>query len=176
MPDDATEGVPNTALGCTINQFACPSYSLCVQLLWYPMYYPGGMKARVSPVKWSKPYSILAPTRDSNPGGRIQNHKRWPLHYHCTQCSGIYHCTIHPIQSILIHNDWTVKTLLSCNFPFSSQLHIQFKSIFASTYIQYMCLESRYNSWREAGEGTVPANKSATLVHCKYIIQGRGGG
>ena len=31
----------------TINQLACPSYSLYVQLLWYPMYYPGGMKARV---------------------------------------------------------------------------------------------------------------------------------
>ena len=68
----------------TINQLACPSYSLYVQLLWYPTYYPWGMKARVSPVQWSKPYSILAPTQDSNPGGRIQNHKRWPLHYHCT--------------------------------------------------------------------------------------------
>ena len=50
------------------------------------MYYPEGMKARVSPVQWSKPNSILAPTQDSNPGGRIQNHKRWPLHYHCTLC------------------------------------------------------------------------------------------
>ena len=49
------------------------------------MYYPKGMKARVSPVQWSKPNSILAPTQDSSPGGRIQNHKRWPLHYHCTQ-------------------------------------------------------------------------------------------
>ena len=66
----------------TINQLACPSCSLYVQLLWYPMYYPGGVKARVSPVPWSKPYSILAPTQDSNPGGRIRNHKRWPLHYH----------------------------------------------------------------------------------------------
>ena len=35
-------------------------------------------------VQWSKPHSILAPTQDSNPGRRIQNHKRWPLHYHCT--------------------------------------------------------------------------------------------
>ena len=68
----------------TINHFACPSYSLYVQLLWYPMCYPGGMKARVSPVQWSKPHSILAPTQDPNPGGRIQSHKRWPLHYHCT--------------------------------------------------------------------------------------------
>ena len=48
------------------------------------MYYPGGMKARVSLVQWSKPNSILALTQDSKPGGRIQNHKRWPLHYHCT--------------------------------------------------------------------------------------------
>ena len=68
-----------------INQFACPSYSLYVQLLWYPMYYPGGMKARVSPVQWSKPHSILAPTQDSNPGSRIQNHKWWPLHYFAGQ-------------------------------------------------------------------------------------------
>ena len=59
----------------TINQFACPSYSLYVQLLWYPMYYPGGMKARVNPVQWSKPHSILAPTQDSNPG--IVTKKIW---------------------------------------------------------------------------------------------------
>ena len=48
------------------------------------MYYTAEMKARVSPGEWSKTYSILAPTQDSNQGGRIQNHKRWPLHYHCT--------------------------------------------------------------------------------------------
>ena len=34
--------------------------------------------------EWSKTYSLLAPTQDSNLGSRIQNHKRWPLHYHCT--------------------------------------------------------------------------------------------
>ena len=48
------------------------------------MYYPGEMKAQVSPVQWSKPHSILVLTQDSNPGGRIQNHKRWSLDYHCT--------------------------------------------------------------------------------------------
>ena len=68
----------------TINQLACPSYNLYVQLLWFPMYSPWGMKARVSPGQWSKPHSILALTQDSNPGGWIQSHKRWPLHYHCT--------------------------------------------------------------------------------------------
>ena len=73
----------------TINQLACLSYSLHVQLFLYPMYYPGGMKARVGPVQWSKPHSILAPTQDSNPGGRIQRHKRWPIHYHCPQCRWI---------------------------------------------------------------------------------------
>jgi len=35
---------PNTAQGCNHNQLACPSYNLYVQLLWYPMYYPRGMK------------------------------------------------------------------------------------------------------------------------------------
>ena len=52
----------------TINQLACPSYSLYVQLLWYPMYYPGGMKARVSRVQRSKPYSILVPHSGFEPG------------------------------------------------------------------------------------------------------------
>ena len=73
-------------VAATVNQFACPSYNFYVQLLRYPMYDPGGMNARVCHAQWSKPYSILAPTQDSNPGGRIQNHQRWPLHYHCTLC------------------------------------------------------------------------------------------
>ena len=70
MPDDATEGVAkHSFLGCNCtNQLACPSYSLDVQLIWYPMYYPEGMKARVSPVQSIEPHRILAPTRDSNPG------------------------------------------------------------------------------------------------------------
>ena len=75
---------PNTAQGCSHQSTCMPqSQPLCSAAL-VPMYYPEGMKARVSPVQWSKPYSILAPTQDSNPGDRIQNHKRWPLHYHCT--------------------------------------------------------------------------------------------
>ena len=82
----------NTALGCNHQLI----YSLYVQLLWYPMYYPKGTKARV---QWSKPHSILAPTQDSNSGSRIQNHKRWPLHYHCT------HYT-------------TTATIYSCMWPF----------------------------------------------------------
>ena len=89
------EGVAeHSFLGCNHQSTCMPSYSLYVQLLWYPMYYPGGMKARVSPMQWSKPYSILALTKDSNPGGWIQNHKRWPLHYHCIQVyplDGIWH-------------------------------------------------------------------------------------
>ena len=75
---------PNTAQGC-IHQSTCmPQFQPLCSAALVPMYYLGGMKARVSPVQWSKPYSILAPTQDLNPCGRIQNHKRWPLHYHCT--------------------------------------------------------------------------------------------
>ena len=85
MPADTTETVAEQSARLQPSiKLTCSSYSFYVQLLWYPMYYPGGMKARVSPVQWSKPYSIFATTQDSNPGGRIQNHKRWPLHYHCT--------------------------------------------------------------------------------------------
>ena len=43
-----------------------PSRCLDVRQDWYPMYYPEGMKARVSPVQSIEPYRILAPTRDSN--------------------------------------------------------------------------------------------------------------
>ena len=45
MPADATETVAEQRKAATINQLACPSYSLYVQLLGYPMYYAGGMKA-----------------------------------------------------------------------------------------------------------------------------------
>ena len=43
-----------------------PSRCLDVRQDWYPMYYPGGIKARVSPVQSIEPHSILAPTRDLN--------------------------------------------------------------------------------------------------------------
>ena len=43
-----------------------PSRCLDVRQDWYPMYYPEGMKARVSPVQSIEPHRILAPTRDSN--------------------------------------------------------------------------------------------------------------
>ena len=93
----------------TINQRACPSYSFYVQLLGYPMYYPGGMKARVSPVQRSKPYSMLAPTQDSIPCGRFHNHMRWPLHYHCTLVRALSSCgpcgpIVTPMESRLSRN------------------------------------------------------------------------
>ena len=43
-----------------------PSRCLGVRQDWYPMYYPEGMKARVSPVQSIEPHRILAPTRDLN--------------------------------------------------------------------------------------------------------------
>ena len=46
------EGVAeHSFLSCNHQSTCMPSYSLYVQLLWYPMYYPRGMKARVSPVQ-----------------------------------------------------------------------------------------------------------------------------
>ena len=55
---------------CNWNDFISVAYAIwcywrCrrTQLLWYPLYYPRGMKARVSRVQWSKPYGILAPTQ-----------------------------------------------------------------------------------------------------------------
>ena len=52
------------------------------------MYYPEGMKARVSPVQSIEPYRILAPTRDSNqeppgPESRVVT-TILPLHHYTT--------------------------------------------------------------------------------------------
>ena len=67
MPDDATESVTkNSFLGCRHQSTCMPSYSLYIQLLWYPMYYPGEMKARVSPVQSIEPHRMLASNQDSN--------------------------------------------------------------------------------------------------------------
>ena len=41
MPEGVAE---HSFLGCNHQSTCMPSYSLYDQLLWYPMYYPGGMK------------------------------------------------------------------------------------------------------------------------------------
>ena len=47
------------------------------------------MKARVSPVQWSKPHSILTLSRHpgfepGRPDSKSRAVSRWPLYYHCT--------------------------------------------------------------------------------------------
>ena len=85
MPVDTTETVAETQhKAATINQLASPNYSLYVHLLWYPMYYPGGMKVRVSPVYYVVIEDLIVywpPLKDSNPGRPDSK----SLHYHCTQ-------------------------------------------------------------------------------------------
>ena len=72
MLADTTETVVehSARLQPSINLHA-PVTACYIHLLWYPMYYPGGMKARVSPLQYSNPHSTLAPTQDSNSCGRI---------------------------------------------------------------------------------------------------------
>ena len=91
---------PNTAQGCNHQSVFMPQLLWCSAAL-VPMYYPGGMKARVRPLQWSKPYSLLAPTQGSNPGGLIQNHKRWPLHTHCTKVQVVSSIRTSPYPSHL---------------------------------------------------------------------------
>ena len=55
---------PNTALGCNHQSICIPQLQpLCSAAPVPNVLYPGGTKARISPVQWSKPYSILAPLR-----------------------------------------------------------------------------------------------------------------
>ena len=66
MPDDANDGVAkHSFLGCNHQSTCMPSYSLYVQLLWYPMYYPEEMKARVSPVQSIEPHRLEVVMNDT---------------------------------------------------------------------------------------------------------------
>ena len=115
---DATETGRTQRKAATINQLACPSYSLTVALLWYPMYYPRGMKARVGPVQWSKPYSINWPhlrTRTRATGFKIT---WWPLHYHGTPITLLLHLkssTYHHIFSFHIFTTSALHRILVCH-------------------------------------------------------------
>ena len=55
MPADTTESVAEHSAikAATINQLTCPSYSLYVPLLCYPMYYPGRNDGS------GKPYAVI---------------------------------------------------------------------------------------------------------------------
>ena len=125
MPDDSTEGVTeHSFLGCNHQSTCMPSYSLYVYLLCYPPnVYPEGTKVRVSSVQWSKPYSILAPTQDSNPGGRIQHHERWPLHYHCNDLFFYCHCSWNNYNADQIKFKFSIKKLLWLTKTTSSHRH-----------------------------------------------------
>ena len=104
MPTDTTEGVAETQhKAATINQLECPSHSLHVHLLWYPLYYPRRMKARVSPVQGPKPHSILPPLRIRTraAGFRIisGDHYTTTAHTVCYQCSKTRNCSRIEVQA-----------------------------------------------------------------------------
>ena len=95
-----------------------PSRCLDVRQDWYPVYYPEGMKARVSPVQSIEPHRILAPTRDSNqeppgPESRVVT-STLPLH------------TTIPLHTTLpLHN-------IQMKHPVHLHLHLQWKSRIAT--------------------------------------------
>ena len=87
---------PNIVQGCNHQSTCMPQLQPLCSAALVPYIQPRRMKAQVSPVQWSKPHSILAPSQDSNPGSRIQNHKWWPLHCHCNLfITRSNHVTIH---------------------------------------------------------------------------------
>ena len=67
------------------------------------MYYPEGMKARVSPVQSIEPHRILAPTRDLNreplgPQSRVVT-TILPLHTGCVKDD---------MEKLGLHSEWVV--------------------------------------------------------------------
>ena len=93
-----------------------PSRCLDVRQDWYPMYYPEGIKARVSPVQSIEPHRILAPTWDSNqeppgPESRVVI-TILPLH--------TYVLKLVPATNVfrawkIIYKNFALKTFLSLN-------------------------------------------------------------
>ena len=99
MPDDATEGVAEHSFLCCNHQSTrSPSYSLYVQLIWYPMYPSEGMKTRISPVQSIEPHRILAPTQDSNhagtSGSTVQSINNCSTAAHKIMSYDVIQCTI----------------------------------------------------------------------------------
>ena len=141
MPEGVAE---HSFLGCNHQSTCMPSYSLYVQLLWYPMYYPGGMKARVSPVQWSELHSILGPTQDSNPGGRIDGFRiisgdhytttshciNMDEHHCCIICCHLWISRVTIFIVELIHSFYQQNAKLCYRTKISlSSLHINGKKI-----------------------------------------------
>ena len=103
---------PNTALGCNHQSICMPQLKPLCSAALIPNVLPRKDEGSGKPVQWSKPHSILAPTQDLKQGSRIPNHKRWPLHYHCTPSKSIIILII--IIIIIIHqepitNNWRMK-------------------------------------------------------------------
>ena len=105
---------PNTIFR---QQLACPSYSLYVHLLWYPMNYPGGMKARVSPMQCSKTNCILAPTQDSNP--RAAGFKIISGYHYTESCFNYFSMACYFI-AVCTHDQFACATHGQC-VPLSSR-------------------------------------------------------
>ena len=75
---------PNTALGCNHQSICMPELQPLCSAALVPNVLPRRDEGLGKPCAVSVTLYYIGPTQDSNPDGRIQNHKQWPLHYHCT--------------------------------------------------------------------------------------------
>ena len=102
-----------------------PSRCLDVRQDWYPMYYPEGMKAPVSPVQSIDHHRILEQTRDSN---------QRPL-----GPQSIVVTTIPPLHTIFIDMNylvhcWSIFYNISCR-----HISVSSNNINTSTKRRYLC-------------------------------------
>ena len=139
------------------------------------------MKARVSPVQWSKPHSILASTQDSNLGGRIQNHMRWPLHYHCAPLVWTF-----KEYWFIYHNKNFVHVIISLIY----QTHLRSLKLVPALITRQHCdqvgdLGSReeesatiliiyYATWTRQSMPAYPHHPPSTSARCRAITQSQG--
>ena len=78
MPADTTE------TGAEHSAMLQPSINLHAPAALVPNVLPRRDESSVEPCAVIEASYWAAPTQDKNLGGRIQNYKRWPLHYLCT--------------------------------------------------------------------------------------------
>ena len=144
------------------------------------MYYPKGMKARVSPVQWSKPYSIFAPTQDSNPGGRIQNHKQKPLPLHTVVILGLKYVEIDTKISLIARTQpeiWKVTQTkhVTLNLEVNRQESNKYLLIFVNLVFENVRNDTKINSvaWIRPEIWCIMPNFSKFFKWCHLMMSPR---
>ena len=152
----------------------CPGQNVLVKMSWWYFHWLNERICAAADVKWiyisvgaiylnNYKYKHHCPTQDSNPGGRIQNHKRWPLHTTTAHLKGpadfIYAKSVNPKL-------WGILRTILTKVPNLDFLHKILPSAF-HCFLLSLTAKARILCVYCDGIGYT----ICTLVHCQYIVK-----